>query len=1268
MQRGLALLAEGVAKAHAAEAAEAATKAIEARKKSDAARAEAAAALRRAGEASYSSAIALAVSSIANHAFDDARAILLEQQSHAEQASLRHWEWGRQMYLSFGGDPASPAGSAVDTWSTDSEALAVAVSPARDRIAVATLAGTMHLWQRESAQPQSTWAPLSVIPGNTTINHVAFSANGQWLATAGKDGVIRIYDLADLPAAPRELLGHRGEVRSVEFSPTADPPLLASSSDDRTVKLWTLDSDQPLRTVVGHTAVVGSVRFSRQGDRLVTASEDFTARVWSVESGQELQRFREHDEPVFCATFSADGAWIASGGYDKRILIWKADRYEPVESTLVAEVVDRLRAEPTSQKNRSFRELIGHTASIRDVQFSEDGTRLVSAARDNTLKVWELPAPPSGEVPPRQRPGDASELADQQCKTLRGHGGWVSSCAFLDSDTVISASYDHQVKLWRTSLYQEIGQLQAIERPILNAAYAPDGRTVAVALDDGTAGIWDAQSGAPLGRLEEGHDFLASTAVFLPGGERLITIAGDDTLRLWDVRHGTEIWHVRGTGRRGLLALSPDGTQIVTGSDEGKIAQVWDANTGEQLRTLSTGRLDELIRQYPKADRAELQKQLPDVTAIDFSPDGSLIATGDSAGMCWLWPLAESGRRQNFRAHDHAITSLRWLNEGAVLVTASADGSIAFWEVSSGTELPGRRLRHADAVSLLDVSTDGTAALSVAADGRGGQHLYHWDLINRQLLARYPDDSPRDAEVTLSPGTIAINSIMFSPDQAQALVATFDTRSSRYEIQQWDLTTGRFGPINDRDVRAGIVFSAVYAQAAAQRILAVGGDGARFWDQSQGRELMSYRPHGAILSVDYSPSGERVVTTGSDRSIKLWRRHLQTGTWTAEVKLIGEHTGTIRVAKFAPHQDDSVLVSVGDDSQAVIWHRDEHSGWQAIRSLRGHSGAIHALALSADGRWVATGSEDQTIRIWDLSDGTLQTVLSGHRGAVRCLSFSADSERLLSGGSDNRAILWSVAQAAPLTHLVGHSAAINSVAFSPDGWRALTGSQDNTIKLWDSSPYAHSTASNGHELLSLAVHQREVTAVEFSPDGKQLLSVGRDGLALLWNSIDIPPSFAIGSNVIRSRLDDIAVPLLQQADFKHATYQEFGGWQIELELAEDPLPSAGTLQLDPVLAAAYGLQHDAGLIRLAPAAGPASHEPSIEVAELEVSAAGDRLRLVLRSSATPAAVKALVRSLAYRCDHSVDDTQSRHLTLRLYLPDHSEPVDSQQLEVQGANL
>lgn len=1266
----------------------AATAAIEAHKKSDAARAEVAAALRRAGEASYSSAIALAVSSIANHAFDDARAILLEQQAHAEQAALRHWEWGRQMFLSFGGDPHSPAGTAVDTWPTASEVLAVAVSPARDRIAATTLAGTVHLWQRDSDQAQATWSPLSVISGDTAINHAAFSPRGEWLATAGKDGLVRVYQLDNLELEPQILLGHRGEVLSVDFSPTADPPLLASSSSDRTVKLWALDSDQPLRTVVGHTAAVGSVRFSPQGERLVTASEDFTARIWSVETGEELQRFREHEEPVFCATFSPDGMWIASGGYDKRILIWKADRYEPVESTLVAEVVDRLRGGPAEQKTPPYRELIGHTASIRDVRFSDDGQRLVSAARDNTLKLWEQPIPKPGEpIAAQQRQTTAvEELADDQCKTLRGHGGWISSCAFLDSDTVISASYDHKVKVWRTAQYQELGKLASIERPILHATYSPDGHTVAVALDDGTAGIWDAETGVLQGRLEEGHDFLASAAIFLPGGERLVTIAGDDTMRLWDVRHGTEIWNVRGTGRRGLLALSPDGTQIVTGSEEGKIAQVWDANTGEQLRTLETGRLAELVREYPRADPAELQKQLPDVTAVDFSPNGQLIATGDSAGVCWLWPLTDSGNKHSFRAHDHAITALHWLNNGEVLVTASADGSIAFWDVATGKEMPGRRLRHADAVSLLDVSADGTAALSVAADGRGGQHLYHWDLNTRQLLARYPDDSPSNAQVNLSPGRIAINSIMFSPDQSQALVATFDTRASRYEIQQWDLTTGRFGPINERDLRAGIVFSAVYAQAAAQRILAVGGDGARFWDQSQGRELMSYRPHGAILSIDYSPSGDRVVTTGSDRSIKLWRRQSDTGAWTAEVKLIGEHRGTIRVAKFAPAKDDSVLVSVGDDAQAVVWKRDAQSGWQAIRSLQGHTGPIHALSLSPDGRWIATGSEDQTIRIWDLSDGTLQTQLSGHRGAVRCLCFSADSERLLSGGSDNRAILWDVAQGTSLAHLVGHSAAINSVAFSPDGWRALTGSQDNTVKLWDSSPHAYSTSNTGHELLSLTVHQREVTAVEFSPDGKQLLSVGRDGQALLWNSIAIPPAFAIGSSIIRSRLDERLVPLFQQADFKHGTYHTFGGWRIVLELLDNDLVqgptdnaliAGGTLQFDPVLAAAYGLQYEAGLIRLVSAAGAASDEPDTEVAELDVLDEGQQLQLVLRPSATPAAVKALVRSLVYHRNQfdatkvntpGIEVTESRRFNLRLYLPGLTEPVDNQVIEVLGAKL
>jgi WD40 repeat protein len=419
----------------------------------------------------------LAVNSIATNAFDDAVGILKLQQTQAEQSPLRHWEWGRLMYLGLGGDPASDNGTAVQTVQTGSELMAVAISPDRNRIAAPTMAGAIHLWARQGDSDPGQWERYAVIAGDVLLHDVAFSPDGNLLAAGGNDDVIRLYDLRNPGLDPVLIRGHRGPVLSVAFNPTADPPVLASASADRTIKIWSADWATPIQTLVGHTATVWSVAFDGKGERLVSASDDFTARVWGVRSGKEFQRFRRHGEPVFCAQFSPDGKSVASGGYDKRVLIWAADRYQPIESTLVEEVTNRLRDGESDASGLSVLELLGHSASVRSVAFSADGQFLASGARDNTLRIWNV-ADSAGTAPTALTKlastraasgvGRASIVAE---RTLRGHGGWVSDCQFLDSDEVVSVSLDQKLKIWRPELYQETTTLEGIRDPVLSAAY-----------------------------------------------------------------------------------------------------------------------------------------------------------------------------------------------------------------------------------------------------------------------------------------------------------------------------------------------------------------------------------------------------------------------------------------------------------------------------------------------------------------------------------------------------------------------------------------------------------------------------------------------------------------------------------------------------------------------------------------------------------------------------------------------------------------------------
>ena len=155
-------------------------------------------------------------------------------------------------------------------------------------------------------------------------------------------------------------------------------------------------------------------------------------------------------------------------------------------------------------------------------------------------------------------------------KTLRGHAGRVCSCAFApDGESVLSASHDHQAKLWSIAGYEEVrvfrGRvLEGHQDAILGAAFSPDGSRIVTASRDRTAKTWDSGTGQEIREFKEGHDFLASTAAFFPDGKRVLTAAVDNTTRIWDVATGTELLSLEGTGpqrRGGLVArreVDPD--------------------------------------------------------------------------------------------------------------------------------------------------------------------------------------------------------------------------------------------------------------------------------------------------------------------------------------------------------------------------------------------------------------------------------------------------------------------------------------------------------------------------------------------------------------------------------------------------------------------------------------------------------------------------------------------------------------------------------------
>jgi WD40 repeat protein/tRNA A-37 threonylcarbamoyl transferase component Bud32 len=963
----------------------------------------------------YVAGIGAAAARIDDNAFDRAKELLARCAGH-----LRDWEWGRLMHLSSQGLKSFDMGNPVAT---------IACSPDGKRIVTGGWNKNAKVWDVASGKEL-----LTIPTGGDYVFAAAFSPDGMHVALGG-DGTptfVGIWD-AQKGTLVRDLPGHRDSVLSLCFS--RDGKRLLTGSYDNTARLWDVESGKSLKVFQGHEQEVRSVAFSPNEDRILTASEDGSVLVWSASSGERVSpMFLGHKGPVYAAVFSPEGKeLIASGGYDRRVILWdptklKQIRFQPKQN-------DR---EPESDP-AVVAVLSGHTAGVRAVQFSPNGKLLLSAANDNTVRVWNV---------------ESATLR----KTLRGHAGQVSSCVLMpDGQHVLSGSHDHLAKIWDIAGYEEsrVFQGQVIEGhhdAILGAAFSPDGRQILTASHDRTARAWDVATGKENRTYREGHAFSTLQARYFPDGKRILTAGIDNTVRIWDMATGTEIQTLVGTGSGAIaaVAISHDGTQVFTRSDDNSV-KIWDARSGKLLRKLEGHR--------------------DPVTAVGVSFDDRLLASGDSAGHLRLWDPKSGSQRWDRKAHTRNFKAVAFHPDGKRVFSASDDNAIVPWDVATGNEDSSGRLKHPDMVGSMDISHDGKWILSTCAD----RAARLWDLTTGKEVRKFVVQG------------VALSAAAFSPDGKRAVLTGEDNT-----VRMWDVQTGeeiggsgQGGPVVDLGQTGDQVREAVFSPDSKQ-LLIVGGNEARVWDVKEKHEVMRFSPHLAVASAQFSPDGKHIVTGSWDRTARIW--NAQTG--RGELRLDGGHTSHVNAAVYSP--DGQRLATASEDNTACVWNAQTG---KVLLTLKGHGGSVRSVVFSPDGSQVLTASNDKTARLWNAKTGQQIQVFKGHDQPLRCAAFSADGRRVVTASEDTTAQIWDAATGEKVgIRLQGHTGTVTWAAFSPGGRRVITGSADTTAKLWD--------AETGREILPLKAHTEEVTCVAFSPDGRQVLTASRDGKAIIWFTVD----------------------------------------------------------------------------------------------------------------------------------------------------------------------
>jgi WD40 repeat protein len=492
---------------------------------------------------------------------------------------------------------------------------AVSYSPDGHRIATASDDKTLRIWDAQTGQPIG--APLR---GDAAVNCVAFSPDGHRLASGDSNGLVQRWD-ADTGQPVGEPLssGQQAMGAAVAFSPDGQRIAFAGTLDSA-VHLFDAHSGWPAGQLAGHTGVVNSVAFSRDGRTVVTASDDRTVRLWDAQTLQPVgPPFTGHQNAVGHAAFSPDGRRVVSGAMDDTVRVW-----------------DTLTGRP----------LTSHQDAVMRVAFSPDGKHIASASMDKTVRVWDVQTHQPVGAP------------------LTGHEGMVSSVTFSpDGHRIASAGTDKTVRIWDADTGQPIGApLRGHEQAVNGVAYSPDGHLIASASDDETVRIWDADTLTPIGEPLK-HDAPVLAAVFSPDSRHIATSSFDLTMRLWDAHNGHLLAGPVSHQYQDLqLAFRPDGQRIMAGTFHNSVS-ILDAQTLQ-----------------PVTDPIGIGGGL--VPAATYGPDGITAAAGSTDGTVQVWNAETNvAFGPALTGHTSGVSSVAFSPDGRMIATGSLDHTLRLWPV-----------------------------------------------------------------------------------------------------------------------------------------------------------------------------------------------------------------------------------------------------------------------------------------------------------------------------------------------------------------------------------------------------------------------------------------------------------------------------------------------------------------------------------------------------------------------------------------------------------
>ena len=633
---------------------------------------------------------------------------------------------------------------------------------------------------------------------------------------------------------------------------------------------------------------------------------------------------------------------------------------------------------------------------------------------------------------------------------------------------------------------------------------------------------WQLPEGA---KMRLGKGWISGISFSLDGKQ--FAVATTIGIWIYDAHTGTEIALLNAEPRNiRALALSQDGKMLASCDTNGEV-QVWNTILGEppiipsvsekiapgfttpmslvfledstQLAIATVSVTGPIIRVWqlnsettqPLLKRIEINATTEwwRISALKLSPDGRFLATTtddfrNKIFQVQVWDATTGQLLQTLPEYTSSIASLTFSPDSKMLVTSNRAG-ILIWNLDTDNQPFTIHIKRGISASVLTFSPNGEL---LASWGRR-DGVRFWDVATG--AQPYPDLPTQAADRHKD----YVYTMVFSPDAKTLLTGSADGT-----LRAWDIATGtqRFSCTSHIRSTGGITFSETgeTLTSVSQPVNPQGKAQLRQWDIKTGSQLATHFFDTETYPV-MSPDGEILITRQLNDIIHIGNLNPKRSWGTLKA-----HRRDELNVRFAFSPDGNTLATGGEDNVVYIWRAADYRNPKRTLfgsnetihphlTLKGHTDHIGALAFSPDGKTLASGGKDKTIRFWDVETGNSLFTITGHRKGIRALAFSPNGKTLASAAF-SELYLWNTTTANQITSILQKRRELNNtLVFSPDSSILVSGNQYGVIQLWDTYTGSILSTPTGHTFW--------IRALVFSADSKTLASTSWDGTILLWD-------------------------------------------------------------------------------------------------------------------------------------------------------------------------